>query len=144
MFSITKHITPSPLNPSAPLVALNNDVWDPFQSISIESEIVGAGTGSEDEFATTLAHLFIKHYTPKFHYTIDDVVYTASDNWKGVITGPYCSGTIDYQTGEVALVFTTPPDNSTNVEVDYAYNAYGYDRPFACIGKLGDITVNLL
>ena len=53
------------------------------------------------------------------HYTIGGTEYTAQDDGNGNISGTDVSGTIDYDTGDVSLTFTTAPDNGTEIRVEY-------------------------
>lgn len=53
------------------------------------------------------------------HYTIGTTVIDVTAD-AGVFTeGNLTSGTIDNGTGEVALVFSTPPDASSSIDIDY-------------------------
>ena len=83
------------------------------------SDTLGVGDGTETSFSGTLTNYPIPGQV-EVHYTIGGTPYVATDDGAGNITGTSCSGTIDYNTKEISVNFTTPPDNGTNVDVIYA------------------------
>lgn len=64
-------------------------------------------------------------------YTVSSTDYTASDDGAGNIyddaSGFLTSGTVDYDTGDVDLVFGTAPDNPSDITADYIYGDPGQD-----------------
>lgn len=88
----------------------------------ITDENIGSGDGSELIFDATLSNVPIRRGTVTIEYTISANSETATDNGLGAFTGPFIDSdlsTIDYTTGQIHLVFTTAPDNSTAITVTY-------------------------
>jgi hypothetical protein len=69
------------------------------------------------------------------YYTITGVQYTANDaNADGILTGTgLSSGSVNLTTGVVHLTFSTAPDNTTNITMDYRYNV---EQDNSAIGEL--------
>lgn len=93
---------------------------------SITGELIGTGDGSKKTFNKTLTKVPVCKTSVSISYTIGGTAYTATDNGKGTISGTNCSGTINYDTGEVSLTFTTAPDNGTNINANYKQGLYTY------------------
>ena len=85
----------------------------------VSGEVVGTGDGTKTSFSKTLAHPVIVPNTLVVHYTISSTAYTATDDGAGNVSGTNCSGTINYQTGDLSLTFTTAPDSGTSITADY-------------------------
>lgn len=88
----------------------------------IIAAVFGAGTGAQLVFAGVLAQTPVRRGTTVFTYTIGAVVFTATENGLGVITGTNLNSgasSINYTTGAVTLTFTLAPDNLTNITVTY-------------------------
>lgn len=91
-----------------------------YSSPLVEGETIGTGTGSQTEF------------TPNFSYTpvkagsvaITDGISTITDDGNGNLVGDG-TGTIDYSSGAVDVVFTNAPSNAAVVEANYEYDMEG-------------------
>ena len=75
-------------------------------------------------FSKTLAYSPVIPGTVTVSATIGAATVTATDDAHGAISGTGVSGTIDYDTGELSVTYTTAPDDPSNVTVAYSY---GYD-----------------
>jgi len=96
---------------------------------SANGEIIGTGDGSTTTFSTALSYTPIGPGTVKVHYTIGGTTYSVTDDGTGNISDDNVTGTINYDTGDVNLTFTTAPDTETNITVDYGivytlFNSY--------------------
>lgn len=79
-------------------------------------------------FSGTLANTNISPGQVSFAYTIGAQEYTATINGAGTITGTHItSGSITHSTGVWAIVFSTAPDDTTNITADYIYGEAGRD-----------------
>ena len=96
-----------------------NETAEYYRNKSITSESIGTGDGTTTDFSATLKWTPVKKSSITVHYTIGGTDYTATDDGNGNITGTDVSGTINYKTGEISLTFTTAPDNTTDINVDY-------------------------
>jgi hypothetical protein len=98
------------------------------QNNQYTAQILATGNGSQTVFSgLTITHYPVKVSTTSIRYTIGSVQYTATDNGSGAITGTnLSSGTVNYDTGIVALTFQTAPDNSTNITVDYTQRSWSW------------------
>ena len=94
----------------------------------VTDEVVVAGDGTTLEFSGTIAILdevndeVIEKITPSsitFTATIGAAGVDITDDGEGALAGTGVTGTIDYDTGDYTLVFTTAPDDETDVVVDY-------------------------
>lgn len=63
-----------------------------------------------------------KNSSIQLSYTIGGTVYSGQDDLSGNITGTDLSGTVDYPTGAIDLTYTTAPDNTTAITMDYSYD----------------------
>lgn len=82
--------------------------------------------GATSAASTKMAQSFVLPDLPvtpdsvSLTYTSNGIVYTATDNATGAITGDGIMGKINYTTGVVDLEYTTRlPDSATNVSVSY-------------------------
>lgn len=87
--------------------------------LSVSGEKIGTGDGSQKTFNHTALRLPVKPSTVVVKYTISSTDYEATDDGQGAISGTECSGTINYTTGAVSLTFTTAPDDTTDITIDY-------------------------
>jgi len=85
-----------------------------YDDTDITDEKIGDGDGNIKVFAYTSTKIPVKKSSVTITYTITSTE-EATDDGAGVITGTSCTGTIDYETGEISLAFTTAPDNETEV-----------------------------
>ncbi len=98
-----------------------------FQSALVSSSISNfnpegwTGDGSTVLFDTTLCPVLAGTVT--LQYTISGTTYVGTDDGSGNITGPDLTGTIDYQSGAVSLLFDSPPDSGTQITVSYSHYA---------------------
>jgi hypothetical protein len=87
---------------------------------------IGTGNGSQTVWSGT-ATAAIAYNTFKITYTIGGVSYTAIDDGKGHITGPYVNSsvsTVSYtDTASYSITFTTPPDSTKAVSASYYTHA---------------------
>jgi len=89
---------------------------------AVSSEVASSSpNGTLKIFSGTLAHGSIQVSTITFTATIAASPVTATDNGSGTLTGTGVTGTINYTTGIWDLTYTTAPDNSTNITVNYTY-----------------------
>lgn len=100
---------------------------------SFTGEVVGAGDGVTTAFAHTAAHIpVVNNGSFLLHYTIGGFAKTATADFSGKITGfglnSSLTNTINYTTGVVTLNFAvlTPPDNLTNITMDYKQGGGSY------------------
>lgn len=100
-----------------------------YSSEFINGEKIGDGDGASTVFANTLAYTPIKNVAGsvsgemfKVTYTIGATDYEGFADASGTITGTnITSGSVNFSTGAVNLVFGTAPDNSTVVAAKYEY-----------------------
>ncbi len=85
----------------------------------VTGENIGTGDGNKTSFSHTCSKHPVKPNSVTVHYTIGGNGYTATDDGDGNISGTNCSGTINYETGEVSLTFSSAPDNGTSITIDY-------------------------
>jgi hypothetical protein len=95
----------------------------------VSGEVIDATpNGVLTSFSGTLAHKDCGLGRLIVSYTIGAVVYTATDDGSGILTGDHItSGTIVYTSGAWTLVFSTAPDNLTSITASYLYGAPGQD-----------------
>ncbi|MBW1975270.1 MAG: hypothetical protein JRI45_06830 [Deltaproteobacteria bacterium] len=88
-----------------------------------EDENIYDGDGSTKSFSgssLTLSSESIKKESVEFTYVISGQEYTGADDGNGNLEGDQISsGTIDYDTGAVALTFRNAPDNNTEILFTY-------------------------
>ena len=107
------------------LALVGTEMYNP-QENSVTGEVIGTGDGSTTSFSATLANTPVEPKSLTVHYTIGGTAYTGTDDGEGNITGTDIdSGTINYDTGEVSLTFSTAPDDGTNITADYKYYTNG-------------------
>lgn len=87
-----------------------------YSSEHIDSEVIGTGAGSS--FSSVL------DFTPVKVSTVTVVAgsVTGTDNGSGIILGSGVSGNVDYTTGAISVVFTSPVGASVPVTAAYDYN----------------------
>lgn len=88
----------------------------------VTGEAFGSGDGSTLTFNGTLINTPIKAGTVIMELSSPSTV-SALDNGAGVISGTGITGTIDYDTGDVTLTFTTPPSGSEDILFSYKYES---------------------
>ena len=97
------------------------DRWLTAVNVAATSgELVGSGDGSTTHFEHTCATPPIYPTSIVVHYTGGGTAYTAVDDGGGGISGANLTGTIDYRTGDMVLDFSSAPDDSTDITVDYS------------------------
>lgn len=108
---------------------------------SVSGESIGTGDGSTTSFSHTTANLPVEPKSVSVKYTISGTSYTGTDDGEGNITGTDLTGTINYDTGDVSLTFSSAPDNGTAITMDYSYytNGSGVDVSQAKDGFIGII-----
>lgn len=87
-----------------------------YSSEHIDQEVIGTGAGTS--FSSTL------DFTPVKASTVKVVAGSVSgtDNGTGIITGTGVSGSIDYATGAISVVFTSSVGAGVSVTAEYDYN----------------------
>lgn len=82
---------------------------------------IGAGDGTTTTFTAVLQEVPVTPNSVSVEYTIGGVSYTSHDDGNGNISGAYISsGSINYQSGDISITFSTAPDNGTNIRVRYS------------------------
>lgn len=117
------------------------------QNNSYTNEVVGAGNGSTKTFnAHTCSHPPILPGSVQINYTIGGTVYHAVDDGvTGALTGTdLTSGSINYATGAILLTFSTAPDNSTNVTVNYTTQSWSWAGNVCTINLTSQIANNYI
>lgn len=96
-----------------------------FSNKVITNEVLGTGNGSTTIFNFTLAKkpIFVSTFT--FRYTIGSVVYNATTDAAGVITGTHISSASVTELGAVSATFSTAPDNATQI-LSPSYTTKGF------------------
>lgn len=91
---------------------------------TITDEGLGTGDGSTLTFSGTLKKYPIVPESMSITYTIT-TLQTAVDDGKGNISGTgISSGSINYETGVWTITYSTAPDDTTAIEVDYTTANY--------------------
>lgn len=116
---------------------LQQQVLPNILGTEVTNEVMDTGDGSTVNFSGTLANFPVGKRRLIVSYTISSVVYTASDDGAGVITGTHCVGTLDHDTGDWTLDFDAgyAPDNFIDITGSYLYGNPGadwrqmYERP---------------
>jgi hypothetical protein len=96
-----------------------------LQNNAYTDEVLAAANGSQTTFSNlAAAHGPINAASLIVKYTVGAVPYTATESGGGILTGTYLTGgSVNYETNDIDLVFSTAPDNSTNIKADYTANA---------------------
>lgn len=89
--------------------------YAPVNTLLFHEEVIGVGDGNQRTFNGVLSRLPV---TPQ-NVTVIAGNLTGNDDGRGNIFGSGFSGTINYATGEVSLVFATAPANGVAVKVRY-------------------------
>lgn len=103
----------------------------------IASLILASGDGSTTTFAATLAPLPIRAGTLSL---IQGGRAAATDDGKGLISGPGITGVINYKTGVFSATYTTAPLTGEAMVVEWRYD---YERNPDAIRKV-EIAINLI
>lgn len=102
-----------------------NEAWVNTANVAITAEVIGTGNGAQTSFNHTASQLPVQKGSTRVLYTIAGNALSASDDGNGSISGTGISvGTINYETGAVALQFSTAPDNATAITMDYTKACY--------------------
>jgi len=96
-----------------------------YTSETVNSEVVGAGTGAATVYAYNLGYIPVRAGKIRITHTQGGVVIADGvDSGNGVITGTnIAAGLVNYETGLVNLTFTLAPDNLTNIVCTYEYDS---------------------
>ena len=86
-------------------------VFTPFQ--------IGTGDGAETSFSGTLPGAPIEQPSLVVFSEIASTEVRAYDDNAGTISGSSITGTVNYTTGVVSVVFPSPPDDGAGVYVEY-------------------------
>lgn len=86
---------------------------------------IGTGDGSTTSFTYTAANIPIMPTSVTVTYQIGGSKYMATDDGKGNISGTDCSGTVNYDTGDISLTFSTAPDSDYPILLNYVYYTNG-------------------
>jgi len=83
-------------------------------------EVLDVGNGIKTSFNKSVLHPTIKVGSASIEYYINNNKYTAIDNGLGVFVGNnIASSSINYNTGEITVIFTIPLDNGENLTITY-------------------------
>lgn len=107
----------------------NNDAWVTTIGGEYYTETVGTGDGINYIYSYTVAHHPVDLASVAITYTIGGVIYDAVVDSDGSITGDYIdSGHINEQTGVIDIHYNAshPPDNGTDITIDYMQRCYQY------------------
>lgn len=88
-----------------------------------EDENIATGDGDQTEFTHTLQNTPVVKTSLEIKYTVGATEKTATADVDGNITGDDLDDTktnsVDYESGEVTLNFSTAPDDTEDIEADY-------------------------
>jgi len=97
-----------------------------YSSETVNTEVIGAGTGGVFTFTYTLLFIPVRPGTLRFvhDHSAGTVVTDGIDSANGTITGTnIAAGTINYETGAISITFTIAPTNVTNITCTYEYQS---------------------
>jgi len=103
------------INYTTGAVYINTNIYYPV------TESIGSGDGTTLIFNYTTVFPIIKESSIIIKYIISGTTYAARDDGSGNIVGTSVSGTINYTTGILNLVFTLVPANGTTINMTYSY-----------------------
>jgi hypothetical protein len=110
-FSITFDVAPT----------ANDKVIIRYQTGVPDTEVIGVGTGA----ATTFTGVIERNVSPDFVEILQEGVKVGEDDGAGNIvdsgSGVISGGTVNYATGDVQVVFSTPPAANLEVAVRYYF-----------------------
>lgn len=84
-------------------------------------ETLASGDGSTLVFAGVLSNQIVRESSINITATIGSTSYEITDDGAGNLLGLGISGTISYSSGAYSIIFSSPPDNATNIEATYDY-----------------------
>ena len=125
------------------------DVPAVFKGVQHIAESIGTGNGSTKTFSYTIAsnNRPVLKTSPIIKYTISATPHEAVASAGGTITGTGIdttkTNTINYTTGVITLNFSTAPDNSSAITVDYITvptSSVDYDLTGGSDGTIANIT----
>ena len=87
---------------------------------AVTGEVLGAGDGTTQRFSAYLANLPVGG-SVTIGFTVGASPLTVDVGADGVVDVAEAVGFVDHETGYVDILFTTAPDNSTNVTADYEH-----------------------
>lgn len=110
----------SVLNDQSELVKVidlgNGGIPSDLQSTQYTDILLGTGDGTEDTFSTSVSGM-TEVAEGTFKVMVDNVLF-ATDN-DGIISGIGVSGSIDYSTGAITIVFTVAPTTGAVITADF-------------------------
>jgi len=110
-----------------------NIEWIKTANNVFTAEVSGAGDGTNTAPAlTALANTPILAGSVTIHSTAGAAAKSVTDDGAGVLSGDG-TGTIDYETGAIAVTWATAPDASTNITSDYTERCYSWAGNVATI-----------
>lgn len=99
---------------------------------AVADEVLAAGDGTTKAFDVALANSGVIPGSVTIKATVGAASKEMTDDGKGNLSGTGVGiGFIDYVSGFCRLVFSTAPDNSTNVTGDYSHDAAGKAKAVA-------------
>jgi len=108
-----------------------------YSSETIDVEVIGTGTGSEDQFSGYLAFTPIKPGTIQITADWASGTLAVTDDGNGNLVGDVdASSTINYETGQFAINFSQDVSAGAPVNVTYSYDAEAND-------SLGEVDLTL-
>lgn len=84
------------------------------------TENIGTGDGATTSYSYTTKNIPVSPTSVSITYAIGGVLYTATDDGQGNISGTNLTGTVDYNAGVVNLTFSTAPDSGTAIDIKYS------------------------
>lgn len=85
----------------------------------IEAESLGSPDGIETSFTGTLSGKTTVPGSVEVTATVGASEVIISDDGKGNLSADGVTGTVDYDSGDFSLTFTTAPDDASNLTADY-------------------------
>lgn len=113
----------------------------PEDENEVEAEIADdTADGTKTSFSGTLTSNNIKESSITFTAVVGASDIEITDDGAGVLDGDggNITGTIDYTTGNWTLDFTTAPDDTTDITVDYIYLTASNDAALIYLNSKGD------
>jgi len=95
----------------------NGGIPTDLQSTQYTDVALGTGDNIEQSFSASVSGM-VEVAEDTFIVKVDSS-QVAADDGDGVISGTGVSGTIDYETGDITLYFTTPPGSGAAITADF-------------------------
>jgi len=97
-----------------------SDEYEMGRTVTDDNEYTGDGSDTTFSSTITLTNESFLKGTVEFSYIINGQQYFAADDEEGAFDGEHLtSGTVDYDSGAISLVFRTAPDDATEINFNY-------------------------